>query len=251
MITLNSQDAIHKAWLYRVLLAILDNTNLQELYFKGGTCASMAGFLDRFSVDLDFDYVGKKNDLTKLRYELEKIFENLGLEIKDASVKVPQYFLRYPSKGISARSTLKIDINFSPPQANIYEPIRLVDIDRIVICQNIATMFANKLVAVLDRFERNNSIAGRDIYDIHHFFMNAYDYNKEVIMERTNLSLIDFFKKLSSFISKHVTETILSQDLNPLIPYERFKKLRKVLKRETLMFLDDEIGRLKKINNDK
>jgi predicted nucleotidyltransferase component of viral defense system len=244
MITLNSQDAIHKAWLYRVLLAILDNINLHDLYFKGGTCASMAGFLDRFSVDLDFDYVGKQKDLPKLRHELEKIFKNLGLEIKDASVKVPQYFLKYPSKGISARSTLKIDISFPLPKANIYEPIRLVDIDRIVICQNIATMFANKLVAVLDRFERNNSIAGRDIYDIHHFFMNAYDYNKEVIPERTNLNLIDFFKKLSNFINEHVTETILSQDLNPLIPYERFKKLRKALKRETLMFIDDEIRRL-------
>jgi hypothetical protein len=58
------------------------------------------------------------------------------------------------------------------------------------------------------------------------------------------LNLIDFFKKLSSFINEHVTETILSQDLNPLIPYERFKKLRKALKRETLMFIDDEIRRL-------
>ncbi|MFP4514859.1 MAG: nucleotidyl transferase AbiEii/AbiGii toxin family protein [Parcubacteria group bacterium] len=245
MITLNSQDAIHKAWLYRVLLAILDNINLQDLYFKGGTCASMAGFLDRFSVDLDFDYVGKQKDLPKLRHELEKIFKNLGLEIKDASVKVPQYFLKYPSKDISARNTLKIDISFPPPKANVYEPIRLVDIDRIVICQNVATMFANKLVAVLDRFEKNNSIAGRDIYDIHHFFMNAYSYNKEVIIERTDLNLIDFFNNLSDFISEHITETILSQDLNPLIPYKRFNKLRKVLKRETLMFLDDEVLRLK------
>jgi predicted nucleotidyltransferase component of viral defense system len=205
----------------------------------------MAGFLDRFSVDLDFDYVGKQKDLPKLRHELEKVFENLGLEIKDASVKVPQYFLKYPSKDISARNTLKIDISFPPPQANIYEPIRLVDIDRIVICQNLATMFANRLVAVLDRFEKNNSIAGRDIYDIHYFFMNAYDYNKEVIIERTDLNLIDFFNKLSDFVSEHITETILSQDLNPLIPYKRFNKIRKVLKRETLMFLDDEVLRLK------
>ena len=106
-------------------------------------------------------------------------------------------------------------------------------------------MFANKLVAVLDRFERNNSIAGRDIYDIHHFFLNGYDYNKDVIAERTGLNLIDFFKKLSDFISEHVTETILNQDLNPLIPYEQFNKFRKVLKRETLMFLGDEMARLK------
>jgi predicted nucleotidyltransferase component of viral defense system len=245
MFTLNSQDAIHKAWLYRVLIAIVDNANLHDLYFKGGTCASMAKILDRFSVDLDFDYVGEQKDLVKVRHELEKIFENLGLEIKDASVKVPQFFLKYPTKDVSVRNTLKIDINFPPPKANIYETIRLVDIGRVVICQNVSTMFANKLVAVLDRFERNNSFAGRDIYDIHHFFLSGYDYNKNVITERTGLNLIDFFKKLSDFISEHVTETILNQDLNPIIPYERFKKLRKILKRDTLMILDDERVRLK------
>ena len=134
MTTLNSQDTIHKAWLYRVLIAIVDNANLQNLYFKGGTCAAMIGVLDRFSVDLDFDYVGDQKGLVKARLELEKIFEKLGLEIKDASVKVPQFFLKYPTKDISGRNTLKIDINFPPPKANIYEPIRLVDIGRVVIC---------------------------------------------------------------------------------------------------------------------
>lgn len=244
MITLNSQDAVHKAWLYRVLIAILDNNNLHKLYFKGGTCASMAGFLDRFSVDLDFDYVGEQKDLKNVRQELEKIFKDLGLEIKDASKKVPQYFLKYPAKNSHSRNTLKIDITFPPPVANVYEPIKLVDINKIVVCQNISTMFANKLVAVLDRFERNNSIAGRDIYDIHHFFLNGYRYNEEVIVERTSLDSITFFKKLSNFINKHITETILNQDLNPLVPYEKFNKIRKSLKRETLMFLDDEIKRL-------
>lgn len=245
MITLNPQDAIHKAWLYRLLIAVVDNTNLHKLYFKGGTCASMAGFLDRFSVDLDFDYVGEHKDLAKVRLELEKIFKELDLKIDDASKKVPQYFLKYPTKDVSSRNTLKIDITFPPPQANVYEPVKLVDIGRVVVCQNISTMFANKLSAVLDRFKRHNSIAGRDIYDIHYFFLNGYDYNREVIIERNGLDLIDFFKELSAFISEHITETILNQDLNPLIPYERFNKLRKVLKRETLMFLDDEIKRLK------
>jgi predicted nucleotidyltransferase component of viral defense system len=247
MITLNAQDAIHKAWLYRVLMAIVDSSKLHELCFKGGTCASMAGFLDRFSVDLDFDYVGSEKDLVNVRLELEKIFKDLDLKIDDASKKVPQYFLKYQNNDVRGRNTLKIDITFPPPQANVYEPIKLVDISRVVLCQNISTMFANKLVAVLDRFDRHNSIAGRDIYDIHYFFLNAYEYNKEVIIERTGLNVMDFLKKLSLFIDEHVNETILNQDLNSLIPYEKFNKLRKVLKRETLMFLNDEIKRLEGI----
>jgi predicted nucleotidyltransferase component of viral defense system len=244
MITLNQQDAIHKAWLYRVLIAIIDNHNLRDLCFKGGTCAAMAGFLNRFSVDLDFDYIGDKKNLIKVRHELEKIFQDLGLEIKDSSVKMPQFFLKYPTNKISQRNTLKIDITHPSPKTNIYEPVRLVDINRIVLCQNISTMFANKLVAILDRFERNNSISGRDIYDVHYFFLSGYKYNKDVIAERTNLELVDFFKKLSHFINKHITETILNQDLNPLIPYEKFKQIRNNLKRETIMFLTDEIKRL-------
>lgn len=244
MITITPQDAVHKAWLYRVLVAIVDNSRLSALYFKGGTCATLGGFLDRFSLDLDFDYVGNLQDLPSLRRELKKVFKNLGLEIKDESLKVPQFFLKYPSKNSTDRNTLKIDITFPAPQANKYQPLKLPDIGRIVVCQDITTMFANKLVALMDRYERNNSLAGRDVYDIHHFFFNAYNYRGEVIKERTNLEPLEFFKKLKLFIEKYITQTILDQDLNSLIPYERFRSLRKTLKIETVMFISEEIKRL-------
>ncbi|MFA5184164.1 MAG: nucleotidyl transferase AbiEii/AbiGii toxin family protein [Patescibacteria group bacterium] len=244
MITITPQDAVHKAWLYRVLVAIVDNPLLSVFYFKGGTCAAMSGYLDRFSVDLDFDYVGQTEDLPKVRRALKKVFVDLGLEIKDESAKVPQFFLKYPTKDPASRNTLKIDITFPAPKANVYEPTKLTDIERIVICQNIETMFANKLVAVIDRYERNRSLAGRDIYDIHHFFLNGYTYNGAVITERTGLELREFFNKLRLFIEEHITETVLDQDLNPLIPYERFRQLRKTLKIETMMFINEEIKRL-------
>ena len=57
------EDAIHKAWLLRLLTAICEQPTLsQNLGFKGGTCAAMRGFLNRFSIDLDFDLLadGKK-----------------------------------------------------------------------------------------------------------------------------------------------------------------------------------------------
>lgn len=244
MITLNANDAAHKAWLYRVLIAIVDDNKLHDLYFKGGTAAAMAGYLDRFSVDLDFDFVGLQENLPAVRQELKKIFKDLGLEIKDESAKVPQFFLKYLTKNPSARNTLKIDITFPAPSANKYEPVKLTDIERIVICQNISTMFANKLVAVIDRFERNKSLAGRDIYDIHHFFLSGYSYNQEVISERTGMTPLEFFKKLQLFIDEHFTATVLDQDLNFLLPYERFSQLRKTLKLETEMLIKEEIKRL-------
>lgn len=249
MILPNKKDAIHKAWLYRTLTAICDDKFLSGMfYFKGGTCAAMRGFLDRFSVDLDFDFIGTKNDLNNAEKKLEKIFIDLGLEIKDHSEKIPQYFLKYQNKP-NERNTLKIDVSFPVPKANKYEPVRLDDIDRIISCQTIETMFANKLVALIERYEKNKSIAGRDLYDIHYFFMNNHGYDKDVIIERRNIKNVKtFLKQLINFIEKNITETIINQDLNTLLPPEKFQQIKKGLKLETLMFLKDEMKRCEYYN---
>lgn len=246
MILPNKKDAFHKAWLYRLLTAICDSSDLtSSIYFKGGTCAAMRGFLNRFSIDLDFDYVGNKNEMNNIRKMLEKIFLDLDLEIKDKSSKVPQYFLRYKTNERTRRNTIKIDITTLPPKSNKYELVRLVDIDRVCYCQTIETMFANKLVALIDRYEKNNSIAGRDIYDIHYFFMNGFDYEKDVILERRNIdNPKKFFIELQDFVKTNITQDIISQDINMLLPYGEFQKVRKILKQEVLMFLSDEIKRL-------
>ncbi|HEY4495526.1 MAG TPA: nucleotidyl transferase AbiEii/AbiGii toxin family protein [Patescibacteria group bacterium] len=244
MILPKSEDAIHKAWLYRVLSAIYDNPTLANtLYFKGGTCAAMLGYLDRFSVDLDFDLAEKKEAIKTVKQNLENIFHKMGLEIKDQSKLVPQYFLKYAAPK-NKRNTIKIDITMPPPKSNIYEIKEFREIDRIIPCQTIETMFANKLVAVIDRFEKNHSIAGRDIYDIHHFFLQGFHYHKPVILERRKQALPDFFRELIAFIEKRVTDTIVSQDLNMLLSPAVFQRIRKILTRETLMFLNDELARL-------
>lgn len=243
MILPNKKDSIHKAWLYRVLQAIADDIYLAKiLYFKGGTCASMLGWLDRFSVDLDFDFSGEEKDIEKARKVLEDIFYKLGLEIKDKSKVGIQYFLKYKTTE-SERNILKIDVTFPLVKSSLYKPQRFLEIDRIITCQTKETMFAHKLVAVLDRFEKTGGIAGRDIYDIHHFFLQGYDYNTEVVTERTGLSVGEYLVKLVDFIDKKVTEQILSEDLNTLLPYNEFTKIRKVLKSEVLTMLNDEITR--------
>jgi predicted nucleotidyltransferase component of viral defense system len=246
MILPDSKDVVHKAWLYRILTLFSDNHIISKsLYFKGGTCAAMRGFLDRFSVDLDFDYMAGNNSMPVLLNEMEKVFNEAGLKVKDQSDVVPQYFLKYETSGKNIRNTIKIDVTLPPPESNKYEPVRLNEIDRIFFCQTIDTMFANKLVAALDRFEKNGSIAGRDIYDIHYFFISGRSYNKDVILERRNISdLKIFFGELINFINMKITDKILTQDLNMLLPYEKFRVIRKTLKMETVLFLSDEIKRI-------
>ena len=250
MILPHKKDAIHKAWLYRLLSAIYDNPVLAEqLYFKGGTCAAMLGWLDRFSVDLDFDCKaktfargGQGGGVLQVQKEMESVFADLGLVIKDKSKNAPQYFLRYPAEE-NVRNTIKIDATMPPPKANIYQTVLLSDIDRIVPCQTKETMFANKLVALIDRFEKHESIAGRDLYDIHHFFMKGFSYTKEVVVERRKTTAPVFLKELIDFVEKRITETVITQDLSALLAHDKFQKIRKVLKAETLMFLRDELHR--------
>jgi hypothetical protein len=100
-------------------------------------------------------------------------------------------------------------------------------------------MFANKLVTIFDRFERYGSVAGRDLFDVHIFFLRGFSYKPEIIEERTGLREKKFFSTLTAFIRKHFTQTVIDQDLNTLLPLADFRKIRKTLKQEVLMFLMD------------
>lgn len=243
MLIPNKNDAIHKAWLYRLLSSIVDDTFLvSELRFKGGTYAAMRGLLDRFSVDLDFDLLNP-DQIPSVQKHLESCFKNLGMEIKDQSKKAPQYFLRYKSKP-RERNTLKVDVTFPPPKSNDYEPVRLADIDRIVHCQTIPTMFANKLATIMDRYQKQGSLAGRDIYDIHTFFLKGLSYKPEIIFERTGKKVVPFLKELRGFIKEKFTQSVIDQDLGSLLPQKQFNALRKTLLQEVLTALKDELARL-------
>lgn len=236
MILPNPKDAIHKAWMYRLLTAIADNTLLvKSLRFKGGTCAAMRGILPRFSIDLDFDLIDT-SQMELVRQHLEKLFKKLGLKIDDSSKVTPQYFLKYKSEP-NQRNTVKLDVTFPAPNSNEYEPVRFIDIDRIIYAQTIPTMFANKLVSITDRYKKYGSIAGRDIFDVHTFFMKGYSYKKEIIEERTGKKTDVFFGELIDFIENKITRKIIDQDLNTLLPFNDFQKIRKILKNEVLMFL--------------
>jgi hypothetical protein len=165
------------------------------------------------------------------------------LTIRDQSKVAPQYFLRYEAKE-GERNTMKIDVTFSPPKANIYETKRFSEIDRLFSCQTFETMFANKLVVLTERHQKNDTIAGRDIYDIHHFFLNGFRYNEAVIVERTGKTIPQFFDDLIIFVEKHITNELLTQELNTLLPYEKFSQIRKTLRQETIIFLRDERARI-------
>ncbi len=243
----DKKDAIHKAWLYRTLSSIAeDNFLASVLYFKGGTYAAMRGWLDRFSIDLNFDFMGRKNQINKTKRHLEKIFDNLDLKIKDSSQKGIQYFLQYQTATKNQRNILKIDTFFPPLKKCNYETVRLIDIDKILNGQTKETMFANKLIALKNRFDQGKTIAGRDLYDIHHFFLQGFDYDQEIIENYAGKDIDKFISEIIKFIKTKVTQRTIDQDINFLLSPTKFQQIRKIIKPETIMFLKDEMGRTDK-----
>lgn len=238
MIQLRKEDIFHKSQLNRLLIEIVDTPALAAaLAFKGGTCAAMLGRLDRFSVDLDFDLVAPV-DHAPLRDLLADIFTRLDMTLVKTFRQALFFELRYPTADPSQRHTLKVSFSDDPPHANDYKVEYLSEIDRMVRCQTAATMFANKLVAVTDRFARYQTLAGRDIYDIHHFFLQGYTYKPEIITERTGQSASDYLRSLTAHIRKYVTQRVIDEDLNTLLPPAQFRSIRKVILPETLHFLE-------------
>lgn len=236
MILPRPQDAIHKMYLYRLLMAIIDDPALsRSLYFKGGTCAAMAGWLDRFSLDLDFDLAPKTNHALT-RAVLRKTFSSCGLTIKQESKDGLFFILQYKAKE-GERNSLKCSVMTQVPAANQYEPLYLSDIKRYAVCQKKDTMVANKLVAPLSRYEQYHTIAGRDIYDIHYFLSHGYVYRKEIIAERRGVTAAVYIRELIAFINRRVTDRTIVEDLNYLLPSARFQITRNTLKEETLMLL--------------
>ncbi len=240
MLRANNKTALHKSVMFRVLINILDDSLLsQNMYFKGGTCASMLGYLDRFSVDLDFD-ISRKDLQVDLKRKLEEIFKNIGLTVNDRSENTVQYYLKYESPP-NSRNTLKIDAVDTPYENNKYEKALLDEINRYSICQTRETLFTNKLVALVDRYEQSGSIAGRDLYDIHHFLQKGFDFNEELIEERRGTNGKEYLEYLIEFIEDKATQTVINQDLNFLLEYEKFKAIRKTLKTEAIALLKSRI----------
>lgn len=241
MILPNPKDALHKAMLYRLLIGLLDEKDVApHIFFKGGTCAAMLGFLDRFSIDLDFD-LAQHADKPRLKRFLKRMFDANGFHIAEEAKNELYFILQYKAPS-DTRNNLKLSIIDFPVRANVYQPQYLVDIGRLALCQTIETMFANKLVALTDRFQKYQTIAGRDVYDIHYFFTQGYGYNAEVIAERTGVSPAMYIATLSEFIRKGVTEKIINEDLSYLLPHDKFQAIRRTLKTEVLLFLQSAQG---------
>lgn len=245
MLTPSKQAVTHKIQLFRLLREILASNFLaNELVFKGGTYASLLNYLDRFSVDLDFDLPNNES-VSKIKDECYSIFKTLGLDIKDESKNYLQFFLKYPASEKS-RNTLKLEINDTPSKFNTYEKVNLPEINMYCTGHTPDTMFASKLIAAKARFDKNGKIAGRDFYDLHKFFERGLGINKAVVEDLSKMAYVDYLTSLVKFIETNVTDRLLMEDLNPLVQKDQLIKIAKYLRPELLSYLANELELTKK-----
>ncbi len=98
--------------------------------------------------------------------------------------------------------------------------------------------------ALIDRFDNNGSIAGRDVFDIHSYLSQGFSYREEIIIERRGQEVAGFFRELIAFVKEKVTMRAINHELNHLLPLKEFKSVKKNLKSETLMLLQIELDNL-------
>lgn len=191
----------HKTHLTNILLDIYKDDLLGvSLGFKGGTAAMLFYGLPRFSVDLDFDLIAKKEQITdRMTIVLTKNYK-----IDDQSTKRNTLFwlLSY-GQGFTH---IKVEISTRENPYNRYNTVSFYGASIRVL--DIRDMIAHKLVALMER----TSTANRDLFDVHYFLSSKYasEINVDIIKHRTGKSPSAFYKELLSYAEKVSPNKVLA-----------------------------------------
>ena len=67
--------------------------------------------------------------------------------------------------------------------------------------------------------------------------------NQAVVENSTKMSYVKYLDKVVEFLERRVTDKVLNQDLNPLLPVSVLNKTIQQIRPELLSLLKDEISR--------
>ncbi len=180
----------HKFILMSILLDISKNNILKKsLVFKWGTALFLLYSLNRFSTDLDFDFIWD----TKKEIILEEIIKILNKywEIKDSYIKRNTIFALLSYDKIA--HNIKIEVSTRWVSGN-YENKNFMWIKLQVL--NIDYITANKFLALLSR----DKLANRDIYDVWFILKNNLEINSKHIENISWKPFKDYIKQIITFL---------------------------------------------------
>ena len=195
------------------------------LGFKGGTALMFFYSLPRFSVDLDFDLI-KPDKESEVYQKIQTILLKYG-KIDDQAQKFfgPILVLDY-GKG---ERKLKVEIS-NRQNNNQYEVKTFMGINMLVM--KIADMFANKLIALLNR----NKLTNRDIFDCWFFMENRTPVNKGLLESSIQMSFSSYLQNCIDTLNNYSGNSLLN-GIGDLIDDKMKNFVRTKLLNEVIMLL--------------
>lgn len=216
---------LHRVNFLNVLRAIYVDPDLRtSLGFKGGTAAMLFYDLPRFSVDLDFDLLDDAKKEVVFR-KVKTILEKMGVLSQALEKKYTLFYVLHYQK---SERNLKIEIS-KRPSRSAFEPKNYLGIPMLVMKKE--DIVGNKLSAILTR----RKFASRDLFDLEFFLRNNWPISKEVVKEKTGLSLT---QALSQIIKKieGVDKKQLLSGLGELVENNKQKAWVRERLRDELLF---------------
>lgn len=198
MVNKQPNRSLHRQIMFEIIHAIYTTSLADRLAFKWWTLCMFLYWLDRFSVDLDFDLVSW--DIHEVFSLLKNLVAKYGQIIEKTKTKI---ILRYPN----GNYPLKLEINTRIQKHDEYEKVLFFGTPILAMKQS--SMFANKLYALYQRKQTRDKVASRDLYDIRFFFKHHWEINEKLLKERSGKSLKTYITFLQTFIPQNFDNTIL------------------------------------------
>ncbi len=193
--------ALHEEYMKRILKWVFTSEIAEFLWFKWWTLAYLCYWLDRFSTDIDIDILDLEYEekiINIMRKELQELWD-----IKNETLwkTLHRWIFRYDERSMN----IKVELNKRVWKANTYDD---QNIDGMKIkCMSKESIFANKLVALSERFKN------RDLYDVNFFLKNNFPLNNNIIIERTWKNINELVKELVEILPEHYQKNNVLADL--------------------------------------
>lgn len=172
----------HRTLMFQIIKDIFNSKIWKYLAFKWWTACYFLYWLNRFSTDLDFDLIDNSQNIDEELYKILKKYWSIKTWNK--------IILSYWTSDVN----IKVDVNRKIWKNNTYEFVNFYW--NTIKVQDKATIFANKLVALIERH------TNRDIYDVYFMFSNMFPINEKVIIERTWSNKKELFLKIKEKLEK-------------------------------------------------
>lgn len=217
---------LHKSIFISILREIYSDPHLRSILgFKGGTAAMLFYELPRFSVDLDFDLL----DLEKKEAvfgKLKEILPDFGILTQAVEKQYTLFFVLNYQKG---ERNLKVEVSKRSSRAGFVIK-NYLGISMLVMKEE--DMAAGKLSALLTR----KRFATRDVFDLWFFLKNNWQINKELVLEKTGMSLTEALKKAQDKV-KEIKKTELLAGIGDLLDNKHKAWVKEKLIDETVFYL--------------